>query len=129
MSFLGVIVDCNACNWGSFLDKQIDKSKSFQNLLSAILSFCNAHLITSLNNQLLVVAGGINDRDKKLFSSGTKSTENQLGEIESRIREALIKSAHENKNALIMSNYAAAVSLTICGKKFIFKESLLLGYF
>lgn len=116
MGFLGVIVDCNACNWGFLLENQADKANAFQKLISAISSFCNAHLLSSLNNELLLVAGGINDQNKKLFSSVVRSSGNHVSEIEYRIREALTKSAHENKHGYITSKYAAAVSLSICCK-------------
>lgn len=116
MGFLSVIVDCNACNWGFLLENQEDKANVFQKLISAISSFCNAHLLTSLNNELLLLAGGINDQNKKLFSSVLRSSGNHIFEIESRIRQALTKSAQENEHGFIMSKYAAAVSLSICGK-------------
>lgn len=114
MNFLGVIVDCDAFAWGAYLDEHTDKDATFKNLLSAIASFCNAHLLSSLNNELLLVAGGINGESKKLYSKDSKFSENQVGEIESKLREALIQSACQDPSAIV-SRYAAAVSLTICG--------------
>ena len=69
MSFLSVIIDCNACNWGAYIEKERGNNQIFNNVVSSIVAFCNAHMLTSLNNQLLVLAGGIKGRDKRLFSS------------------------------------------------------------
>lgn len=114
MSFLSLIVDCNPCNWGAFLEHE-NTTETFQHVLSAIISFCNTHLVSSINNRLLLLAGGVKNH-KKLFSS-TNCTDmgNAIHKIQTSLRNILSQVANDSENVSSFSSYAAAISLSICG--------------
>lgn len=125
MSFLSVIVDCNVCNWGAFLNKtendnDDEKNTMFQAITGSIIAFCNAHLHSSVNNNLLVLAGGITGRGKKLFSTSDQTNplqiSNAVHEIDRRLREVLLRFADNLEFTSRSSSFAAAVSLSICGE-------------
>ena len=88
MSFLSVIVDCNAGSWADLLAAAADTEEeahqgggggvpstaNFEHMVSAIVAFCNAHLLSSMANRLLVLAaGGVGggQRNKKIFDSAS----------------------------------------------------------
>lgn len=128
MSFLSLIVDCNPCNWGAFLEQKND-TEVFQHILSAIISFCNTHLVSSINNRLLLLAGGVKNHKKKLFSS-TNCTDlgNAIHKIQASIRNILLELANDSENVSSFSNYAAAISLSICGKIFFYLIIIIFFY-
>lgn len=115
MSFLSIIVDCNPCNWGAFLERE-NSAETFQHVLSAIIAFCNAHIVSSVNNRLLLLAGGIKNHEKKLFSSTNCSDMgNAIHEIQLSLRNILSQVVNDTENVSAFSCYAAAISLSICG--------------
>ncbi|KAI1721197.1 transcription factor tfb4 domain-containing protein [Ditylenchus destructor] len=117
MSFLSVIVDCNVANWGQYLDKfPNDAEKKFQNILSSVAAFCNAHMLSSLNNRLILLAGGMKDKNKKLFSNELdfSPTTNAIQAVEASLRDAILKSTNTEDPSTTSSCYGAAVALSIC---------------
>jgi len=83
MSFLGVVIDCQAENW-TCESLSADRSSGhlsscFQSLIAGLVAFCNGHMLSSVSNQVLLVAGGsgINGTQRKLFNSYEEIEERQ----------------------------------------------------
>jgi transcription initiation factor TFIIH subunit 3 len=112
MAFLSVIIDANACNWGALVERH--DNEAVKTVLASIVGLCNAHILGSLNNRLLLIAAGADKKDKVLFSSEMLSREpNTCAVMDKRIREALACSANSDGSSA-SSAFSAAISLSIC---------------
>lgn len=89
---------------------------SAREVICAVVGFCNAHILSSLNNRTLLVAGGLPNGSKKvLFSSDWATrTPNTSAEMDMRLREAVATSANSDENSA-STRLAAAISLSLCG--------------
>lgn len=122
-SFLSIIIDCNAYNWGLAASKY--GPSTVGDVIAAIAALCNAQIFTSLSNRLLLIAEGIEKKEKKLFTNErVKRNRNADGEdenfsatIEELLRRALLTNADTSKNGTT-DNFSSSVSLSICGKQF-----------
>jgi len=109
-SFQSVIIDCNSLNWGRAISHypEIDVHKE---VFAAAIAFANSHLFSSLNNRLLVLAGGINSTNKKFKHDPSKN--DFIASLETFFRQSLTE--HAGYEEAQSSQYSAAISLSICG--------------
>ena len=109
-SFQSVIIDCNSLNWGRAISHypEIDVHKE---VFAAAIAFANSHLFSSLNNRLLVLAGGINSTNKKFKHDPSKN--DFIASLETFFRQSLTE--HAGYVEAQSSQYSAAISLSICG--------------
>ncbi|KAL3116073.1 hypothetical protein niasHT_007373 [Heterodera trifolii] len=111
-SFLCVIFDCNAYNWGCVVAER--GVSTLNETVSALIALCNAHNFSSLGNRLLLLAKGAKQQEKKLFTNEritAKELTNFGPAIEEIIHQILAKNVSAEESP---SNLSSALSLSIC---------------
>uniref|UniRef100_A0A914HCH1 Large ribosomal subunit protein eL22 n=1 Tax=Globodera rostochiensis TaxID=31243 RepID=A0A914HCH1_GLORO len=116
ISFLCVIIDCNAYNWGNVVAEH--GVSVLNEAIAALIALCNAHIFSSLGNRLLLLAEGVGRRDKKLFTNERMDTNDLTNfgpTMEGIIHQILAKNAVSTEpNPYNLSN---SLSLSICGSR------------
>jgi len=113
MSSSVIILDCNACNWGS-LCEQWPGDDLLKRLIASITVYANTHLSTSVNSKLIIVAAGSPLKNCVIFSSEATQKNDDVAElIDSSIRTAL-KVAANSEDSFVHTNYASAFAVGIC---------------
>lgn len=114
MSTLSVLIETSSCSWGMLASAHGDRTIGI--ILRAIVSFCNAHLGQSANNQLLVFAYGRNVDNKMIYSSTRCEDRNASFLVVKRLRELLSSDALTN-DATIGAPLGPALAHAFCHMK------------
>jgi len=113
MSFLGVIIDCNEGNWAQLANS--GGEEDLQMMISSIHALCNMHLLSSINNHLLVMGARSDRAGEKLFSSAEPEAESAIEDVELKLRAAIVGDG-ESRAGLQDSRavYVSSLATSIC---------------
>lgn len=109
-----VILDCNACSWGSLWEKWSKRDDIIKRLIASIIVYANTHLSTSVNSNLIIIGAGTPLKNRVIFSSeASQKSANISEQIDSAIRDALQMDVNSDEK-FVHTNYASAFATGIC---------------